>query len=205
MSTSRDLIIGRIRKATTSLPHPAPRPDYKPDLPVARAGRRALQAADLKEAFATAWRAISGRYAGDWEELAAALRADAPALGYCAPEFVGALRAVWPEAPVETVFERARVDEYAFAITPAWGAIAETGTVVLTDRTSPARLAALAPWTHVAVVPAGRIFPTVAAAVAAFPDDPSIVMVTGPSKTADIEGILIQGVHGPGLQYAIVS
>jgi L-lactate dehydrogenase complex protein LldG len=32
------------------------------------------------------------------------------------------------------------------------------------------------------------------------PDDPNIIWVTGPSKTADVEGILIQGVHGPGVQ-----
>ena len=37
-------------------------------------------------------------------------------------------------------------------------------------------------------------------AIAALPEDPNGIWVTGPSKTADVEGILIQGVHGPGIQ-----
>jgi L-lactate dehydrogenase complex protein LldG len=35
-------------------------------------------------------------------------------------------------------------------------------------------------------------------------NDPSVVWVTGPSKTADVEGILIEGVHGPGEEIALI-
>ena len=34
--------------------------------------------------------------------------------------------------------------------------------------------------------------------------DPNIVRMTGLSKTADVEGILIEGVHGPGRQIALL-
>ena len=97
-------------------------------------------------------------------------------------------------------YTRAQVDEIDAALTLAHGAIAETGTIILTDESTPDRLAALAPWTHIAVVRKDTIHRSVADALAAMPDDPNIIWVTGPSKTADVEGILIQGVHGPGVQ-----
>ncbi|WP_437325655.1 LUD domain-containing protein [Sorangium sp. So ce381] len=34
--------------------------------------------------------------------------------------------------------------------------------------------------------------------------DPYGVWCTGPSKTADVEGLLIQGVHGPGEPIALI-
>jgi L-lactate dehydrogenase complex protein LldG len=107
---------------------------------------------------------------------------------------------------VETVhrYSRAQVDEIDAAITPAAGAIAESGTIILTDESTPDRLAALAPWTHIAVVRKEAIYRSIADALAAMPDDPNIIWVTGPSKTADVEGILIQGVHGPGVQACLL-
>jgi L-lactate dehydrogenase complex protein LldG len=107
---------------------------------------------------------------------------------------------------VEVVHEysRAQVDEIDAALTPAAGAIAESGTIILTDASSPDRLAALAPWTHIAVVRKSTIHRSIADALAAMPDDPNIIWVTGPSKTADVEGILIQGVHGPGVQGCLI-
>jgi L-lactate dehydrogenase complex protein LldG len=41
-------------------------------------------------------------------------------------------------------------------------------------------------------------------AVAGLGSDNNVIWVTGPSKTADVEGILIEGVHGPGVQIALV-
>ena len=43
-----------------------------------------------------------------------------------------------------------------------------------------------------------------AQAVAALGSDPNVIWCTGPSKTADVEGILIEGVHGPGAQIALI-
>lgn len=101
-------------------------------------------------------------------------------------------------------YSRDQVDEIDVALTPAAGAIAESGSIILTDESTPDRLAALAPWTHIAVVRRNAIYHSIADALAAMPDDPNVIWVTGPSKTADVEGILIQGVHGPGVQGCLI-
>ena len=75
---------------------------------------------------------------------------------------------------------------------------------MLNDATTSRRLAALAPWVHVAVVERATLFSDLTEAVAALGEDRNVVWCTGPSKTADIEGILIEGVHGPGVQIALV-
>jgi len=126
--------------------------------------------------------------------------------GYCDP-------ALWPKLSaafgtgftVETSFDRKHVDDYQFGITRAVGAIAETGSIILKDATSSSRLGALTPWVHIALVSKQQIFSDVFAAVTSLGDDPNIIWCTGPSKTADVEGILIQGVHGPGVQIALLE
>ena len=59
-------------------------------------------------------------------------------------------------------------------------------------------------WVHVAVLRREQIFPDVSAAIAGLGNDANIIFCTGPSKTADVEGILIEGVHGPGIQIALL-
>jgi L-lactate dehydrogenase complex protein LldG len=126
-------------------------------------------------------------------------------VGYCDPNLWPELEPhAPPEITVHTTFDRARVDDYTFGITEAAGAIAATGTLILTDRGTSSRLGALAPWVHVALVRRTQLYPDIASAVAALPKDPNVIWVTGPSKTADVEGILIEGVHGPGIQVALV-
>ena len=101
-------------------------------------------------------------------------------------------------------FDRERIDDYAFGITRAAAAIAESGTIVLNDATTSRRLAALAPWVHVAVVERSAIFASIPEAIATFGSDHNVIWCTGPSKSADVEGILIEGVHGPGVQIALI-
>jgi L-lactate dehydrogenase complex protein LldG len=78
-------------------------------------------------------------------------------------------------------------------------AIANTGTLVTDAAPVERRLASALPAIHVAVVPTDAIEPDMAAVFTRIHPRQSgyISMVTGPSRTADIERVLTIGVHGP--------
>jgi L-lactate dehydrogenase complex protein LldG len=202
MSTDREQILARVRTALAPLPRRAPLPDWEQELVVLRAARAGV---DLWTLFAERLTAVNGTPLTSVAELVALLEKNDWRHGYCDPVLWPRLRAAFPATlKVELDIDRARMDDYQFGITAAAGAIAETGTLILTDRGTSRRLAALAPWVHVAVLRRGQIFADVPAAVAALPADPNVIWCTGPSKTADVEGILIEGVHGPGRQIALL-
>ena len=95
-----------------------------------------------------------------------------------------------------------RVADYATAavtVEEVFGAVAETGTLVCTSDGGRAVQAGLLPPHHVAIVRRDRIFATLDdlfSAVTAAPPT-NLTLVTGPSRTADIELTLAIGVHGP--------
>lgn len=202
MTSPRDQILAKVRAALDPLPERAALPDWTADLAIAR---QVVAGRDRVELFTERIRLVNGRAVFDPATLVRDLLAGGWTRGYCDPALWPLLAPHFgPEFTVETSFERQRVDDYAFGITRAVGAIAETGTIILGDRTTTHRLAALAPWVHIAVVRKGDIQETLADATTCLADDPNLIFVTGPSKTADVEGILIEGVHGPGVQYALV-
>ncbi len=91
-------------------------------------------------------------------------------------------------------------------------ALAESGTLVLTSQTEGAQLASLAPPVHIAFYRQGQLRSNLEEVLAGLApcmaSDPSshgrsVVLVTGTSRTADIEQILIRGVHGPREEHAI--
>jgi len=93
----------------------------------------------------------------------------------------------------------ARVD---IGITSADYALSDTGTLVMLASPAEARLVSLLPPAHLAVVPYNRILTGLDELFTLLPDPAgqtsSMVLITGPSRTADIEQILVRGVHGPG-------
>ncbi|MGE5646898.1 MAG: LutC/YkgG family protein [Acidobacteriota bacterium] len=95
-----------------------------------------------------------------------------------------------------------------FGITSADYALADTGSLVMLASPEEARLVSLLPPVHVAVVPRDRILTGLDELFSILPDpgaaSSSMVLITGPSRTADIEQILVRGVHGPGEIHVVV-
>jgi L-lactate dehydrogenase complex protein LldG len=78
-----------------------------------------------------------------------------------------------------------------------WG-IAETGTLVLESARERSRLASLVPPIHVALLSTRCICDSLGDALARVdPASHAITLITGPSRTSDIELTLVVGVHGP--------
>jgi len=202
MSSDRDSILSRVRSALAPLSQRAAAPDWERELVIMRNARGEIDPAAL---FSQNLRLVNGTPLTASAELIALLEKNGWRRGYCDPALWPLLKDAFPVGfTVETLFDRTRVDDYQFGITVATGGIAETGTIILTDGETSSRLAALTPWVHVAVLSRARIFADLPEAVAALGDDPNIIWCTGPSKTADVEGILIEGVHGPGVQVALL-
>jgi L-lactate utilization protein LutC len=93
-------------------------------------------------------------------------------------------------------------------ITCADYALADTGTLVMISSAEEARMISLLPPAHIAVVPANRILSGLDELLLMLPKPSdatsSMVLITGPSRTGDIEQILVRGVHGPGEIHVVV-
>ena len=115
------------------------------------------------------------------------------------------------ETPDRSTF-RAAAARADLGFTGADFALADSGTLVLLSAPGRSRSASLLPPVHVAVLPVSRILPDLPALLATFPWTPddalergsAVTLVTGTSKTADIELTLVRGVHGPGELHVIL-
>jgi L-lactate dehydrogenase complex protein LldG len=144
-------------------------------------------------------------------ELQALLRARAlNGLLYAPATPLGAaLEAAWEEGlpplvPYTTPVEQCRESLFTIdaGLTSTQGAIAESGALILWPSAAEPRLMSLTPGLHIAVLEAETIFNTFAEAMdrqgwleQGLPTN--ALLISGPSKTADIELTLTFGVHGP--------
>ncbi len=104
------------------------------------------------------------------------------------------------DSPVED-FKDQLVSGIDACVTTTRGAIAETGSLVLVPDSDEPRLSSLLPPIHVALLKAEDIADNMAQIMeaqgwaASMPTN--LLLISGPSKTADIEQTLAYGVHGP--------
>jgi len=130
--------------------------------------------------------------------LPPALAAQKSHRGVCWPEFADL---DWATAGLE-IENRPTVGDDRLGITGAFCAIAETGTLVVLSGADTPTATALLVDTHVAVVRAERIvagmeeaFALIRAERAHMPR--AVNMISGPSRTGDIEQTIVLGAHGP--------
>lgn len=89
-------------------------------------------------------------------------------------------------------------------ITGADWFIAESGTLVLHPRSGLSRLVSLAPPVHIALLEPGQVLPSLdelfaierAASINGTLTS-SVNLISGPSRTGDIEATIVKGIHGP--------
>jgi len=101
-----------------------------------------------------------------------------------------------------------------FGLTGVDAAFAATGSLLVISGAGRSRSASLLPFRHVALVPFSRLYPTMEAWLAERRARDELTdllrtraawnMITGPSKSADIELNLTLGVHGPKFLHAIL-
>jgi len=119
-------------------------------------------------------------------------------IGVCWPAFADL---DWKGAGLQ-IEVRPTVGDDRLGITGCFCAIAETGTLVFLSGADTPTATTLLPDTHVAVVPADRVVSGMEEAFAlirrergALPR--AVNMISGPSRTGDIEQTIVLGAHGP--------
>ncbi|UCG99062.1 MAG: lactate utilization protein C [Burkholderiales bacterium] len=214
-SAARAAIFNRIRAAqrrpaTATAEELAAVEDYLARHPQ---GPRPAIEGDLRIRF----RAMSERMSSTVDEVAHLADAPVAVARYLAAQGLAPRAVIWPTlasldwagAGVEVEARPPRRDESQGAdlvgITGCFCALAETGTLVLACGPQAHASTHLLPETHIAVLPASRIVHGMEDAFALLRDERggdgmlprTLNMVSGPSRTADIEMTLVLGAHGP--------
>lgn len=109
-------------------------------------------------------------------------------------------------APGDRKDDHARVGEVGVGITTAAVGIAASGSVVLAHGPGRPRSASLLVENHIVLLPVERIVGSLAEAMKQVTWDgtSNIAVITGPSRTGDIDAVLTLGVHGPRHLHIIV-
>lgn len=113
---------------------------------------------------------------------------------------------VWDETRGEENVDAALVATYG--ITYATAGIAETATIVQPTCAKCGRAISLLPLVHIAVVDASTIVPTMLEIMDGYANKklPSqVCFISGPSATADIELVRVEGVHGPMYVHYVIA
>jgi L-lactate utilization protein LutC len=202
---SRDHILHRVRTALgrSAGQEPAAPPPVRLRIPEVSLDARASSFIARLEALAGKAQRVGSMDAARGAVAAAiagktAVASNSPYLAECGVAgLLGVRTGIRNVDELRDVCEKADV-----GITSADYALADTGTLVMIASPAEARLVSLLPPAHIAVVPMDRVLTSLDELFTLVPlpadRSSSMVLITGPSRTADIEQILVRGVHGPG-------
>ena len=207
---ARDHILNRLRAAIGEQTQVIPEPAELPLQPLDRS-QKIDKLKTLMEAVRTEVHVIEDQ---DWTTHLKDLlkKRDLKKLLYAPGTPVGdRLQAAWEGASdelPELVTYEGQIEDFKeqlfgidAAVTSTVGGIADTGALILWPDQKEPRLMSLVPPVHIAVLEADKIYTTFSEAMQAndwaqkMPTN--VVLISGPSKTADIELTLAFGVHGP--------
>lgn len=101
-----------------------------------------------------------------------------------------------------------------YGITGVTAAFASTGSMLMATGPQQSRAASLLPFRHLALIPFHKLYPTLetwlreqrtaGTLVETYRNHANLTLISGPSKSADIEMNLTLGVHGPKFVHAIL-
>lgn len=108
-----------------------------------------------------------------------------------------------PVLLTDSGFDKHEMEQCPVGITACDALVAQTGTVLVTSRSAGGRALSVLPPHHVVLAMRDQLVPDLPAAFARVKETfhsgfPSMIsFITGPSRTGDIERILVLGAHGP--------
>lgn len=208
--SARDRILGRLRAA------PKGSPVALPDIGAWHAARAPLDNAAaaialFRKNIEAAHAEVHDTTAQDWPQLLAKLAAakgvrtllfgpNTPHGAQLAASAPAGMQLVPYDRPVAQWRDQL-FDAIDASITGARSAIADTGSLVLWPDANEPRLMSLVPPIHFVLLDAARMHANLLAAMTAERWASSMptnaVVISGPSKTADIQQVLAYGAHGP--------
>jgi L-lactate dehydrogenase complex protein LldG len=209
--SSREQILSRLRSRQVPFPGINPPETYQPMTPLA-ADEAGLLARFISEAEALS--AVIHQPSGEAQAIQSIL------------EILGTDQTVlaweWSSIPLPGLPDALEAAHISVAtprdpgvrvgISGADAALAATGSLVLSSGKSQYRTTSLLPPVHIAVIPRSKIVPNLehwiqeqrAAGLPAFQQASNTIIISGPSRTADIAMELILGMHGPGELHIII-
>ncbi len=205
--TAREAILQRLRKAQ---PKPITMPDVSALYGQQRYEDHATRVERLVLNLTNAMAQVHRTTRADLPEVLATVVRDQQlatvALGpelLCDAALCASLGETTRVHPVTTVHgaQVALFNDIAAGVTLSRAAIAETGTVVLWSSPQSPRLLSLVPPVHIVIVDAHTVYDTLSEVMHAerWSDGlpTNVILVSSPSKTADIQQTLAYGAHGP--------